>query len=493
MKKRKNYLNCIHVYSILIETEQTKKGTRHMDFFNSMLSTLNDFLYENILIALLVFVGLFFTIRSKCVQITMIPEAFRTLNEKKSDKEGVSSFQALMISTASRVGTGNIAGVATAIAAGGAGSIFWMWLLAIIGSASAFVESTLAQIYKEKDGKTFRGGPAYYIQKALHMRWLGIVFAILLILCFAFGFNALQSFNISSAFEYYVGSDGAKQTLALVIGVLLAAGTAFTIFGGVHRIGIITSYLVPVMAGLYILLGLYITFTNLELMPSIFKSIFTQAFDLESFAGGLAGTCVMYGIKRGLFSNEAGMGSAPNAGAAADVSHPVKQGLVQMISVYLDTIIICTTTAMMLLVYGVDENAKGIQYVQAAVKSEIGEMGIHFIIVSILLFAFSSIIGNYMYAEANLKFIKDNKILLFIFRCVCLVPVLLGAVASFDTVWNLADVLMGLMAIVNIFAIVMLNNIAMKALKDYKRQKKEGKDPIFKAANIGISDVDCWK
>lgn len=463
-----------------------------MNLFNEILQVLNDFLYENILILLLMGVGLFFTFRTKFVQIGMIPEALRTLTEKKPEKEGVSSFQALMISTASRVGTGNIAGVATALAAGGAGSIFWMWLLAIIGSASAFIESTLAQIYKTKDGNAYRGGPAYYIEKALGQRWLGIVFAVFLIACFAFGFNALQAYNVSSAFSYYVTGEEAKQTVAIIIGIVLAIATAYTIFGGVHRIGIITSYVVPVMAILYILLGFYITVTNLNLMPSIFATIFREAFDFQAFAGGLAGTCVMYGIKRGLFSNEAGMGSAPNAGATAEVSHPVKQGLVQMISVYIDTLIICTTTAMMLLVYGVDKNLTGIPYVQAAIKSQVGELGIHFIIVSILLFAFSSLVGNYSYAESNLKFIKDNKVLLFVFRIVCLGVIVFGSTASFDMVWNLADVLMGFMAIVNIIAIVLLHNIAIKALKDYRQQKKEGKDPTFHPKQLGIKNTECW-
>ena len=358
-----------------------------MEYVNSILSAINDFLYENILIFLLVTVGVFFTITTKFVQVKMIPDAFRTILEKKDkNKEGVSSFQALMISTASRVGTGNIAGVATALAAGGPGAIFWMWLLAIIGSASAFIESTLAQIYKVKDEDGYRGGPAYYMQKALGQRWLGIVFAILLILCFAYGFNALQAYNISSAFAYYGQSENAKNTIAIIMGIVLVAITAYTIFGGMHRIGVITSFLVPIMAGIYILLGLYITITNLDKMPGIFQRIFSEAFDFRAFSGGLAGTAMMHGIKRGLFSNEAGMGSAPNAGAAAEVSHPVKQGLAQMISVYIDTLIICTTTAMMILVFdGYAEGLTGIPLVQAAVKSQVGEFGIHFIILSIFL------------------------------------------------------------------------------------------------------------
>ncbi|MDO5291450.1 MAG: alanine/glycine:cation symporter family protein [bacterium] len=463
-----------------------------MTFINELLNNANDFLYGYILIALLVLAGIYFTIKTKFVQITMIPEAFRTLTEKKSNEKGVSSFQALMISTASRVGTGNIAGVASALASGGPGAIFWMWLLGVIGSASAFVESTLAQIYKEKDGKAFRGGPAYYIQKALGKRWLGIIFAILLILCFAFGFNALQAYNVSSAVEYYVSGAEAKKILGLVIGFILMIATAYTIFGGVHRIGIITSVIVPIMAILYICLGLFITLTNITALPAIFSEVFKQAFDIKAISGGFMGSCVMYGIKRGLFSNEAGMGSAPNAAATADVSHPVKQGLVQMISVYIDTLVICTTTAMMILVYGVGNGEKGIPLVQQAVKSQVGEIGIHFIIVSIIFFAFSSMVGNYCYAESNLRFIKDNKVVLLVFRLFCLGAIVLGSIANFDTVWNLADVLMGFMAIVNIIAILLLYPIAVKALDDYKKQKKEGKDPIFKAANIGIDNAECW-
>ncbi|MCB5714887.1 alanine:cation symporter family protein [Lactonifactor longoviformis] len=464
-----------------------------LDVINQWIAQANDFLYGYILIALLVISGVYFTIRTKFVQIRLFPEAIRVLTEKKKEKTGVSSFQALMISTASRVGTGNIAGVATALSMGGAGAIFWMWVMAIVGSASAFVESTLAQVYKERDGEVFRGGPAYYIQYALGQRWLGIIFSILLIACFAFGFNALQSFNVSSAFEYYV-EDYANSSVPMIIGLILAAATALVIFGGVQRIGIITSGIVPVMALLYIVLGLYITCTNLGKLPDIFGEIFAGAFDFKSIAGGFAGSCVMYGIKRGLFSNEAGMGSAPNAGATADVSHPAKQGMVQMLSVFIDTILICTTTAMMLLNFGTgNQELTGMPYVQQAVNAEVGVWGIHFITVSIFLFAFSSLIGNYCYAESNLKFIKDSKGLLFVFRIIVVGVVFVGAQANFDTVWNLADVLMGLMAIVNIVSILLLSKISMKVMNDYTRQKKEGKDPQFHPDKLGIKNTQCWK
>lgn len=455
----------------------------------NILSELNTFLYSNILIILLVVAGVYFTIRTKFVQFRMLPEGIRLLREKAHNEDGVSSFQALMISTASRVGTGNIAGVATALAAGGAGSIFWMWVIALIGGASAFIESTLAQVYKERDGEQFRGGPAYYIEKALKRRWLGIVFAVLLIACFVFGFNGLQAYNVSSALAYYAED---TQFIAVVVGAVLAIATAFVIFGGVHRIGIISSVLVPIMAVLYILLGLYITFINIGQLPAIFETIFKEAFDIQAITGGFAGSCVMFGIKRGLFSNEAGMGSAPNAGATADVSHPVKQGLVQTISVFIDTILICTTTALMLLNFGTDSGLTGMPYVQMAIQSEVGEIGIHFITISIVLFAFSSLIGNYCYAESNLKFICNNKITLTIFRIICIAVIFFGAQANFSTIWDLADVLMGFMAILNILVILLLGKIAFKCLKDYTEQKKQGKNPLFDPEKLGIEDAESW-
>lgn len=463
-----------------------------MILFGDFIAKANDFLYGYILIALLVFAGIYFTIRTGFVQLRMFPEQLRLLNEKAKGANGVSSFQALMISTASRVGTGNIAGVATALAAGGAGSIFWMWVMAIIGSASAFIESTLAQVYKTKDGDQFRGGPAYYIEKALGMRWLGIVFSVLLIACFAFGFNALQSYNVSSSMAYYIGDHYTDTMIPMIIGILLAILTAFVIFGGVQRIGIISSVIVPAMASLYILLGLYITITNIGKLPEIFQTIFSEAMDFRAIFGGFAGSSVMYGIKRGLFSNEAGMGSAPNAGATADVSHPVKQGLVQTLSVFIDTLLICTTTAMMLLIFGVDSGLTGMPFVQMAIYSQVGEMGIHFITISIFLFAFSSLIGNYCYAESNLKFIKDNKVVLNIFRMVAVVAIFLGAMADFSIIWDLADVLMGCMAIVNIVVILFLGKFAVICLKDYQKQKREGKDPVFQPNKLGIQNTECW-
>ena len=466
--------------------------------FNNLLASLNDFLYSYILIFLLVAAGIYFTIRTKFVQFRLIGDAIKALKEKaeKNDNgKSVSSFQALMISTASRVGTRNIAGIATAIVAGGPGAVFWMWVMAIVGGASAFVESTLAQVYKVKDGKEFRGGPSYYIERALGKRWLGVLFSILLIACFAYGFNGLQTYNMSSALEYYI-PNYSDTILPAVVGLLIAAATAFVIFGGVHRIGFISSVIVPIMAGIYILMGIFITLTNLNHVPEMFSLIFEGAFDFRAIFGGFAGSTVLIGIKRGLFSNEAGMGSAPNASATATVSHPVKQGMVQVLSVFIDTLMICTTTAFILLlsgVTGVPEKLDGIPYVQAAISANVGSLGIHFITFSIFAFAFTSLIGNYYYAESNILFIKNNRVLLNGFRITCLIAIFLGAQADFSTVWNLADVLMGFMAIENILVIFLLGGIAFKVLDDYTKQKKQGLDPVFKAKNVGLNNTDTWK
>ena len=464
---------------------------------NNILSAVNDWMYTYLLLFLLVGTGIYFTIRTRFVQLRLLKESFHVLKEKAGEEKGkkkVCYFKALIIYTASRVGTGNISGIATAIAAGGAGAVFWMWLMAVIGGASAFIESTLAQVYKVKDKEEFRGGPSYYMEKALGKRWLGILFSVLLIICFAYGFNGLQSFNMSSSLEYYI--PGYSDTVyPMLVGLILAVGTAFVIFGGVHRIGFITSVLVPIMAGAYLLIGLYTVITNITELPKVFSMIFSQAFDFKAFAGGMAGSAVVIGIKRGLFSNEAGMGSAPNASASASVSHPAKQGMVQVLSVFIDTLLICSATAMMLLLSGVQGESgvlDGIPFVQKAISANVGNWGIHFITLSIFAFAFSSLIGNYYYAESNILFIKNNKKLLFIFRITCLLAVFFGAQADFSMMWNIADITMGCMATVNILVILVLGNTAMKVLKDYEKQKKEGKNPVFKAKDVGIENTECW-
>lgn len=466
---------------------------------NSILTNINNVMYTFVLLILLAGVGIYFTIRTRGVQIRLLKDGIASLMEKSetTDQEGqpkVSSFQALMISTASRVGTGNIAGIATAIAAGGPGSVFWMWLMAVIGGASAFVESTLAQIYKVRQNGQFRGGPSYYMERALKKRWLGILFSVLLIICFAYGFNGLQSFNMSSALEYYI-ADYSKTIWPVALGLILAAATAAVIWGGVHRIGFITSVMVPVMATIYILIGLVTMILHIRELPAVFAMIFENAFDFRSMAGGFAGSAVVIGVKRGLFSNEAGMGSAPNASASADVEHPVKQGLVQVISVFIDTLLICSSTAMMLLVSGVEGKTgvmDGIPFVQAAISANVGHWGIHFITVSIFAFAFSSLVGNYYYAESNILFIKNSKILLNVFRVTCVAAIFLGAQADFSLMWNIADITMGCMALVNIVVIFLLGGTAVKALKHYEMLKKQKKPIVFKGTDIGIEDT-IWK
>ena len=459
----------------------------------SLLTQIDDILYTWLLIYLLAGSGIYFSIRTRFVQIRRFKDAMNCMLEKKDGDKGVSSFQALMIATASRVGTGNMAGVAMAIIFGGPGAAFWMWLMAILGSASAFIESTLAQIYKKKEGDSFKGGPAYYIERALHARWLGIIFAISLIATFAFGFNGLQAYNIVSAFDVYV-EDLQSSILPTVIGVILALAALIIFFSG-DIIGKISSVLVPVMAGLYILIGLFVIITNITRLPGVFAIIMRDALNFKAIFGGFTGSCMVLGIKRGLFSNEAGMGSAPNASASATVSHPAKQGLAQIISVYIDTLLICSTTVFLILLTGdwSESGYSGIPLLQQCVARVIGPIGIHFVTVIVCLFAFTSIIGNYFYAEANILFITKNKMVMTIFRIAAAIMVFIGAGNSLDVAWSLADITMGLEAVVNIIAILLLGRIAFAALDDYEKQKEAGLDPVFHESNIGLHDTDVWK
>ncbi|SFE60968.1 alanine or glycine:cation symporter, AGCS family [Peptostreptococcaceae bacterium pGA-8] len=461
--------------------------------FTDLTGNWSGWIYSVVLFWMLIIVGLYFTIRTCFVQIRLFPEGIRVLTEK-SHEGGISSFQALMIATASRVGTGNIAGVATAIVLGGPGAVLWMWIMAVIGGASAFIESTLAQIYKKPDGTIFKGGPSYYIERALNMRWLGVIFSIFLILTFAFGFNGLQAYNIASAFETYAGDS--YSTVAMIVGAILAAISTFLFFGGATKISTWSSVLVPIMAVVYIGIGIIITVMNIGKLPEVFGIIFKDAFDFQKIMGGFAGSCMVLGVKRGLFSNEAGMGSAPNAAAAADVSHPVKQGLVQVISVFIDTLIICSTTVFIILCtgkYTVGGELNGIPLVQESVKSVFGDAGVAIITFAVALFAFTSLIGNYFYAEFNVKFISENKAVMLVFRILAVIMVFVGANASLELAWNMADILMAGMAVVNCVAMVLLGEIAVKALKNYTDQKKKGENPTFKASDIGIHNTDVWK
>ena len=466
-----------------------------MEFLNKLILLVNDFIWTYILIAMLIVIGFYFTFRTKFVQFTNIKEMFKLLGEgtssKDKSKNEVSSLQAFCIGTASRVGTGNLAGVASAIAIGGPGAVFWMWLIALIGSASAFIESTLAQIYKVKDGDSFRGGPAYYMEKGLKKKWMGITFSVLIIMCFGFAFNSVQSNTIAAAFNSTFNAN------KLIIGIILTVLTLLIIFGGVNRIAKISSVLVPIMAVAYIVIALFIIVINFNKIPSLFITIFENAFGIKQVVGGGIGAALLQGIKRGLFSNEAGMGSAPNAAATATVSHPAKQGLIQTLGVFTDTLIICTSTAFIILLSGapLDGSVKGIELTQMALVSQVGPWGGTFISICILLFAFSSIIGNYYYGETNIQFITENKVVLYGYRILVAAMVLFGSIASMDLVWNIADVFMGLMAILNLIAIVLLGKIAIKALQDYTAQKKAGKNPVFYASSIPElgDEVEEWR
>ena len=461
---------------------------------NTIINVSNDILWTYVLIAPLILLGLYFTFKARFVQFRYIKEMFRLLTDgatSKKEKGSVSSFQAFCISTASRVGTGNLAGIAIAISVGGPGAIFWMWLIALIGSASSFVESTLAQIYKQPDGNgAYIGGPAYYMEKALNMKWMGIIFSILITICFGLVFNSVQSNTISLALNEAFGIN------RILVGAILTLLTLSIIFGGIHRIAKVSEIIVPIMASAYILVALFVVITNISELPAMFTLIFENAFGVKQAVGGGIGGALLIGIKRGLFSNEAGMGSAPNAAATANVSHPVKQGLIQTLGVFTDTIVICSCTAFIILLSDVDLSGglTGIQLTQNALSSQIGSFGSVFIAICVLLFAFSSIVGNYYYGEANIEFLTKKKIYLTLYRICVAVMVLFGATVSMDIVWNLADVFMALMAITNLIAIALLGKIAFKALDDYRAQKKAGiKDPVFKASSIPeLKNVTEW-
>ena len=445
----------------------------------------------------LVIAGVFFTIRTGFIQARLLKESIHVVTEKPKTEGAVSSFGALMVSTASRVGTGNIVGVAQAICLGGVGAVFWMWVIAVLGGASAFVESTLAQIYKRRnpDGSSY-GGPSYYMETALHQRWLGLAFAVIIILTYAVGYNALASYNLQSAFS---GFGFYNTTTPVIIGAILAVLFAVCVMGGARRLTNVTGVLVPVMGIIYILVALILVMMNIGKLPSMFGAIFADAFNFKAIFGGFSGSCLMYGVKRGLYSNEAGMGSAPNAAASADVSHPAKQGLVQMLSVFLDTLLICTATAFMCLCSDVVPSAElaGAPYVQAALRSTLGGFGPVFIAVSMALFAFTTLIGNYYYCEGCLRYIlkrAPGKTFMTGFRIVAAVIVFVGAIASMSLVWNTADLLQALMVIINIPVILLLTKPAIAALKDYQKQRKEGKDPEFHAADIGLEGkTEFWK
>ncbi len=459
-----------------------------------MLNALNDTL-GYILMAALAICGIWFTIHTKGVQFRMIGEMFRLLADKPDAKAGgrsISSFQAFAVSVATRVGTGNLAGVATAIAIGGPGAVFWMWVMALLGAATAFVEATLGQLYKRRNGDTFIGGPAYYITHGLHHKQMAYLFAILITLTFGLSYNSIQSNTICGAMNHAFGWN------PIIVGGVLAAISLFIVFGGIHRIAKLSTVLVPIMAVGYFVLVIVIMVMNYQLIPHVFKVILANAFDIRPAMGGTFGAAIIYGAKRGLFSNEAGAGSAPNVAATADVSHPVKQGLIQSLGVFTDTLLVCSCTAFIILISGLYDStsANGIELVQVALDSEIGALGPYFIAVAILLFAFSSIVGNYYYGEVNVRFMTKSKTAMTVYRiCSAGVMVIFGAIASLDSVWTLGDICTALLAFVNLFAIIALGKYAFRLLNDYRQQKKQGvKVPSFRRSQLPevADDLDCW-
>lgn len=452
-----------------------------------LINLMNDLLWGSILVYLLVGVGIYFTVRLGFIQFRHFGHMFSVLkNSRKADKAGISSFQALCTSLAARVGTGNMAGVAVALTAGGPGAIFWMWLIAMLGMATSFAESTLAQLYKTRDADgNYRGGPAYYMEKGLGMRWMGVLFSVFLIIAFGLVFNAVQANAIAGAMNNAFGFE------EMYVGIAIVIISAFVIFGGIRKIARTAELIVPIMALAYLLIALYVMITNLDKVPDVLSLIFKSAFGLqEAAAGGLGyaiAQAMIQGIKRGLFSNEAGMGSAPNAAASAPPSppHPASQGYVQMLGVFTDTIVICSCTVAIILMSGEyvpHGEITGIELTQRALTAQVGDWGGIFVAVAIFFFAFTSIIANYSYAETNLIFLEhNNKKGLVFFRLVVLGMVMFGSLAALPTVWALADVSMGLMAIVNLVAIILLSGIVIKLAKDYNRQLDAGKVPTFDA------------
>lgn len=469
----------------------------------NIINFINDLVWSNALIILCLGTGIYFSITTRFVQLRYLKEMIKLLFDGKSSDKGVSSFQAFAIAISGRIGTGNIAGVATAIAMGGPGAIFWMWVIAFLGSASAFIEATLGQLYKQVIKGEYRGGPAYYIEKGLGMKWYALIFSGATVLSCAIFLPGVQSNSIAlsmeNAFHVPVAYTG--------IGVVLLL--ALIIFGGVKRIGKVAEIVVPFMAGGYILMALIIIAMNFTQIPTVFSLIFRSAFDLEPAFAGVFGMAVAWGVKRGIYSNEAGQGTAPHAAAAAEVSHPAKQGLVQAFSVYVDTLFVCTATALMILFTGkynvanpnggfLAENIPGAkigaEYTQMAIASHFPTIGAGFVAVSLLFFAFTTIMAYYYIAETNLSYLdkKGNKWLVNTLRILILFATFYGSIKTAEAAWTLGDIGVGVMAWLNIIAILLLRKPAMKVYKDYQQQKKAGKNPVFKAKDVGIMNTDQW-
>ncbi|GAA1554237.1 MULTISPECIES: alanine/glycine:cation symporter family protein [Brevibacterium] len=462
-----------------------------------------DSVSSYVLVAVLIPTGLYFTIRTGAIQVRLLPEMFRTLAEPGGrDSEGnrnISPFRAFSISAASRVGTANIAGVALAISLGGPGAMFWMWLTAIVGGATAFAESALGQVYKMKDGPDFRGGPAYYIRHGMNMKWLGVLFAIIVAITYGIVFNTVQSNSIVDAVGASFNIEDSNFAFTAIAGAVIAVGAYAIFVGGAKRISNVSAYLVPIMAGLYLIVGIIVVALNLGAVPDMIVTIFTDAFSMNSIAGGTLGSIMLIGVQRGLFSNEAGIGSVPNAAATASASHPAKQGFVQALGVYFDTILVCSITAFIILLsnpeYG--SSGEGIQLTQTALSGQLGQWAIHFLTFAIFLFAFSSILGNYYYGEANIEHLTTSKVALRVYQLIVMVSVFLGAIAALDIVWTAANIFMAIMALINLFALLMLSPLVFNLLKNYQQQRRQGLEPVFHRSDLPTfkrinTDVDAW-
>ncbi|WP_278312711.1 alanine/glycine:cation symporter family protein [Lolliginicoccus levis] len=460
------------------------------------ITSIND-IYWYFVVAVLLLSGIYYTVRSGVLQITMIGDMFRSVAEPalvmENGRKGLSAFQSFTIAAAARVGTGNIAGVAIAITIGGPGAIFWMWLTAIIGAATAFIESTLAQLYKIKDVDSYRGGPAYYITYGLRNRHIAIAFSLIALITYSLVFNTVQANTISDVVQTSTGNSSGMFTIG--IGVILAALTALVVFGGVRRIARVTEVLVPVMALSYVGLGLVVIALNIGEVPGMFLLILENAFGIQEIVGGGIAAVIMNGIRRGLYSNEAGMGSIPNVSATAAVSHPVKQGLVQSLGVYFDTLLICSMTAFIILLadpsYGVGR--EGASLTQEALAMQFGDWAIHYLAVVIFFLAFSSVLGNYYVGEANMAFLNSSTLAIQLFRMAVVACVFLGSVASLALVWSLADLSMGFMVTINLLVIAPLSVVAFRLLKHYREQRKQGLDPVFVRSDMPeLTGVECW-
>ncbi|MFW0111154.1 alanine/glycine:cation symporter family protein [Rothia sp. P5766] len=468
-----------------------------------VITSISDSLWTNFLMYALVLAGLGITIATRGVQFRSLGEMFRTLKDpagtEYNGKKSISAFRAFTVSAASRVGVGNIVGVALAITMGGPGAVFWMWVIASVGAASAFAESLLGQLYKRKGEDSYIGGPAYYMARGLNARWLGLIFVAFIVITYAFVFVAVQTNAIVGAVAGSFNVDIAETNgmgFRIAIGAVIALLSAFIIFGGIRAISSVTEILVPFMAVLYLVLGLIVVVLNIGAVPDVIAEIITGAFGIREFVTGSVIGVITQGMRRGLLSNEAGMGTAPNAGATASVSHPAKQGFVQSLGVYFDTVLVCSVTAFIVLVAGnvpYGDRSQAGTLTQTALSTHLGGWAVHFLTVAIALFAFSSIIGNYYYGESNIRFVTEKHLPMNIFRVIVIGFVFFGAIASLDLLWNLADLLNGGMVIVNLTAVCLLMPNVMKLLRNYEAQRKAGLEPVFQASDLPeIKNLDAW-